>query len=73
MSLAYGFLGASPDGLITEHDGSAESTGLLEMKCIQLNDSETLTDALVRKRICVSINDCVKVNTKRKYYYQLQH
>ena len=73
VSSAYGFLGASPDGLITEHDGNTESTGLLEMKFIQLNDSETLTDALVRKRICVSINGCVKVNTKHKYYYQVQH
>ena len=73
VSSACGFLGASPDGLITEHDGNMESTGLLEMKFIQLNDSETLTDALLRKRICVSINDCVKVNTKHKYYYQVQH
>ena len=69
----YGFLGASPDGLVTEHYGNTESTGLLEIKFIQTVDTETLTDALLKKRMCVSIDGYVRINTKHKYYYQVQH
>ena len=53
VSPTHGFLGASPDGIVSEMKDSSESSGLLEMKYIQTNDSESLEDALLRKKICV--------------------
>ena len=71
VSPTHGFLGASPDGIVSEMKDSSESSGLLEMKYIQTNDSESLEGALLRKKICVQAGDVVKVNANHKYYYQM--
>lgn len=63
------FLGASPDGIVTADTGES---GLLEVKFIQTFESETVEQALVRKRICVLQNE-VHLNTKHQYFYQVQH
>ena len=48
ISKHNGFLGASPDGLV--HDPSTEnSEGLIELKYIQVEEHESLEDALIRK------------------------
>ena len=49
----YGLLRTSPDGIVYEVIDN-ESSGLLELKYILTNDSESFRDALLRKRICVN-------------------
>jgi hypothetical protein len=66
-----GFLGASPDALVTDPSLS-DPEGLVEIKYIQMNDNETLCGALVRKRICLQNNNEVELNTSHQYYYQMQ-
>ena len=68
VNLTHPFLGASPDGLVTDNGES----GLLELKFIQTFQSETVEQALIRKRICFVQNE-VHLNTKHKYFYQVQH
>ena len=71
ISKRHGFLGASPDGLV--QDPSAENTdGLLELKYIQMENNETLEDALIRKGICKKYDDGVELNVRHKYYFQMQ-
>ena len=72
VSPTHGFLGASPDGIVHEIIDNTESSELLELKYIQTNDSESLRDALLRKRICVTSDNSIVVNTKHKYFYQMQ-
>ncbi len=66
-----GFLGASPDALVDDPSLS-DPEGLVEIKYIQMNDNETLCDALVRKRICTKNNSEIELNTSHQYYYQIQ-
>jgi len=68
---SHPFLGASPDGIVNDNG----DTGLIEMKYIQQSDDETLNEALIRKRICINNagNTQICMNTKHKYYYQVQH
>ena len=70
ISNMHGFLGASPDGLVNDPSVS-ESCGLVEIKYIKQNESESLEDALVRKRIC-KVNNGLVLNHKHGYYYQVQ-
>ena len=42
------------------------------MKYVQIFESETLSDALVRKRICILENNKIKLNNRHQYYYQIQ-
>jgi hypothetical protein len=71
ISKTSGFLGASPDGLVT--DPSVEdSKGLAEVKYVQVKEDESLIDALVRKGVCVKKENQLTVNTKHKYHYQIQ-
>ena len=68
VSKSHGFLGASPDGLVT--DESCENPlGLVEVKNIKLKENETLKMALVRKGIC---NKNGIINKSHQYYYQIQ-
>jgi len=61
----------SPDGLV--HDPSTlNSEGLIELKYIQVEEYESLEDALIRKGICKKYEDGVKLNVKNKYYFQIQ-
>lgn len=64
----HGFIGASPDGLVT--DPSVENPlGVIEVKNIIVKDSEDLSLALIRKSICKSDG---MVNKSHMYYYQIQ-
>ena len=64
----HGFLGASPDGLVT--DPSIENPlGVIEVKNVTVKDSEELSLALVRKSICKKDG---MVNERHMYYYQIQ-
>ena len=55
------FLGASPNGVVSD----SESSGLLEMKYIQMEGSETLEEALIRRRICVKISGILEIHKKQ--------
>ena len=68
VSKTHPFLGASPDGIVSD----SESSGLLEVKYIQMEESETLEEALIRKRICVKISGILEIHKKHQYYFQLQ-
>lgn len=50
----------------------SRSSGLLELKYIQTNDSESLREVLLRKKICVTSDNSIVVNTKQKCFYQIQ-
>lgn len=66
-----GFLGASPDGIV--HDPSvADSKGLLEMKYIDMDEGEHLSDSLIRKNICSRNNSILNLKQNHKYFYQIQ-
>jgi hypothetical protein len=71
ISQSHGFLAATPDAHVLDPSVSVPN-GLLEMKYIQMNDTETLNQALLRKRICVKGNDKLTINNKHQYYYQIQ-
>ena len=64
----HGFLGASPDGLVTD-PSSENPLGLVEAKNIQLRENESLAAALVRKGICTKDGNIKK---SHQYYYQIQ-
>ena len=68
VSLSHPFLGASPDGIVNDHGDS----GLLEMKFIQQSETETLEEALIKKRICVATNGNLELNKNYQYFYQVQ-
>lgn len=71
ISKHHGLLGASPDGLVC--DPSAEdSKGLLEVKYIQMEKQESLEEALLRKGICKKFEESVILNSRHKYYFQVQ-
>ena len=68
VSLSQPFLGASSDGIINDHADS----GLLEMKFIQQSETETLEEALMKKRICVATKSNLELNKNHQYFYQFQ-
>ena len=68
VSKTHGFLGASPDGLVTD-PSSENPAGLVEAKNIQLNENESLVAALIRKGICTKDGN---INKSHQYYYQIQ-
>ena len=72
VSTLHGFLAASPDGLVKDPSHEPPE-GMLEMKYIQMKEDETLTEALLRKRICVYDNEELTVNCSHQYFYQVQH
>ncbi|CAH3182275.1 unnamed protein product [Porites lobata] len=65
---SHGFLGASPDGLVTD-ESCKSPLGMVEVKNIKLKENETLKMALVRKGIC---NKNGIINKSHQYYYQIQ-
>ena len=71
VSKTHGFLGASPDGLVTDPT-TDDINGLVEGKFLQLNENESLEDALVRKAICKKTDVSVTMNRNHKYFYQVQ-
>ena len=75
VSKSHHFLAASPDGLVY-HANSTEpsSDGLVEVKLVYLNENETLTQGLIRKRIFLpgTTDGDLVMNKKHKYYYQVQ-
>ena len=68
VSKSHGFLGASPDGLVTD-PSCKNPLGLVEVKNIKLKENENLMMALVRKGIC---NKDGNINKSHQYYYQIQ-
>jgi len=42
------------------------------VKYVQVIPNENLNDSLLRKRICVKTDGLLELNTKHKYYYQVQ-
>ena len=72
VSTLHGFLVASPDGLVKDPSHEPPE-GMLETKYIQMKEDETLTEALIRKRICVYDNEELAVNRSHQYFYQVQH
>jgi hypothetical protein len=67
----HGFLGASPNTLANDPSCS-DPKGLVKIKHIQMTDNESLTDSLLRKRICSSKNDLIELNINHQYFYQVQ-
>ncbi|KAJ8909537.1 hypothetical protein NQ315_002087 [Exocentrus adspersus] len=68
VDLHYGFLGASPDGLV--HDD-----GLVEVKCLYsvFKSKLTLQEAAEKGNICLeTVNGCLKLKRKHNYYYQVE-
>ena len=72
ISKTEGWLGASPDGIV--YDPSVDDpNGLLEMKHIQMDDSESLEHALLRKRMCLKFDGTnIRINRNHQYFYQIQ-
>lgn len=70
VSTSYGFLGASPDGLVRD---PLECTpdGLIEVKHILLQGGETLKDAPIRKGICKMFEGPISINRNHQYYFQI--
>ena len=73
VSKTHGFLGASPDGIIT--DPEETTPGVAEFKYIQVKPDETLTDVLLRQHICSKVQhnnaETIQLNKNHKYYFQL--
>ena len=73
VSKNHGFLGASPDGIIT--DPEETSPGVAEFKYRQVKLDETLTDVLLRQHICSKVPqnnaEAIQLNKNHKYYFQL--
>ena len=69
VSKTHGFLGASPDGLVTD-PSSENPLGLVKAKNIQVNENESLMAALIRKGICTKDGNIKK---SHKYYYQFSN
>ena len=73
ISKTHGFLGASPDGIITDEEES--TPGVVELKYIQIKPGETLTDVLLRQHICLKVQHnntvIIQLNKNHKYYFQL--
>ena len=42
------------------------------MKYIQMEGSETLEEALIRRWICVKISGILEIHKKHQYYFQVQ-
>ena len=68
MYFLFGFLGALPDGPVTD-PSCKNPLGLVEAKNIKLKENENLMTALVRKGIC---NKDGNINKSHQYYYQIQ-
>lgn len=71
VSKDHGFLGASPDALVDD-PSIADTKGLVEIKYVQMNEDESLHDALLRKRVCVIKNKDIQLNASHQYYNQIQ-
>lgn len=73
ISKTHGFLGASPDGIITDEHES--TPGVVEFKYIQIKPGETLTDVLLKQHICLKVQHnktvIIQLNKSHKYYFQL--
>ena len=65
ISQSHGFLSATPDGLFRDPVAPLPC-GVLEMKYIQLNYTENLNQALLRKGICIKKgNNNIGINPKQ--------
>ena len=72
ISQSYGFLVATPDGLVSDPHLTLPH-GLLEMKLIQLKQAKNLKQALLRKAISIDHgNNTMKMNNNHKYFFQIQ-
>ena len=73
VSKNHGFLGASPDGIIT--DPEETTPGAAEFKYRQVKLDETLTDVLLRQHICSKVQhnnaETIQLNKNHKCYFQL--
>ena len=70
ISKTHGFLGARPDGIITDQEES--TPGVVEFKYIQVKPGETLTDILLRQhKVQHKDNEIIQLNQNPKYYLQL--
>ena len=70
ISKTHGFLGARPDGIITDQEEI--TPGVVEFKYIQVKPGETLTDILLRQhKVQHKDNEIIQLNQNPKYYLQL--
>ena len=69
VSKTHGHIGASPDRIM--YDPSESSSGVVEMKFLQVRQEETLQDVLLRQHICIKTSNGLVLNSNHKYYYQL--
>ena len=70
ISKTHGFLGARPDGIITDQEEI--TPGVVEFKYIQVKPGETLTDVLLRQhKVQHKDNEIIQLNQNPKYYLQL--
>ena len=73
ISKTHGFLGASPDGIITDEE--ERTPGVVEFKYIQVKPGETLTDVLLKQHICLKGQQnntvIIQLNKNHKHYFQL--
>lgn len=69
VSKTHGHIGASPDRIM--YDPSESSSGVVEMKYLQVKQEETLQDVLLRQHICLKTSNGLVLNSNHKYYYQL--
>ena len=71
MSKTHGYLGASPDGIITDQEES--TPGVVEFNYIQVKPGETLTDVLLRQHICLRVqhkdNEIIQLNKTTNITY----
>ena len=75
VSKSKHFLAASPDGLVCNVDSTGQNSSvLIEVKIVFLNQNETLNQGLIRKRIFLpnTTNGQLVINQKHRYYYQVQ-
>ena len=69
VSKTHGHIGASPDRIM--YDPSESSSGVVEMKFLQVKQEETLQDVLLWQHICIKTSNGLVLNSNHKYYYQL--
>ena len=65
ISESHPYLGASPDGI-------TDKQNLIEVKYVTSTEGESMEDALCRLGIYKKIEASIQINSKHKYYYQIQ-
>lgn len=71
---SFPFLGASPDGLLTDPSNTTDTNGILEIKCPYKYRNVEPCEAAVNKDFCCELvgDDTLKLKRNHNYYYQIQ-